>query len=186
MEVGYICVSMLTSNTLSFMQLPRYDHYTDESKTVFEFVSTGPKGCIRKLVEYVDTGSGNLYNLGFGDINENDGRIDDTIVSNNGDRQKVLATVAATVDEFTSNYPHAIIFATGSTDARTRLYRIGIHRHLLEIQDKFAIFGYCKINYWEEFTRGKDYLAFLLTRKENRQTLWQRLQILNQMNQMEG
>lgn len=168
------------------MYLPRYDYYTDESKTVFEFLSIGPKGCIRKLVEFVDTGHGNLYNLGFGDINEDDGRIDDRIISNNGDTQKVLATVAATVDDFTSKYPQATIFATGSTEARTRLYRIGIHRHLFEIQDRFVIFGYCKVNYWEEFGMEKNYLAFLLTRKENQQTLWKRLQVLNQINQTEG
>lgn len=167
------------------MQLPRYDHYTDDSKTVFEFISEGPKGCIRKLVEYTYAGVGEIYNLGFGDITESNKEVDDVIVSNNGDMAKVLATVAASIDEFTENYPFAAVFAVGSSQSRTRLYRIGINRHLHEIRDKFVIFGHCKVNFWEEFEKGKDYQAFFISRKENKQELWLQLQVLNRMNQTE-
>jgi hypothetical protein len=34
-----------------------------------------------------------MYNLGFGDYNEITGLIDDKVITNNGDREKVLATV---------------------------------------------------------------------------------------------
>lgn len=45
-----------------------------------------------------------MYNLAFGDI-DIDGGIDDYNVTDNGDRNKILATVANAVDEFTRRYP---------------------------------------------------------------------------------
>src|SRR5690554_1018587 len=60
--------------------------------------------------------------------------IDDKTVSNNGDSEKVLATVVATVYAFSDKYPDSWIFATGSTKARTRLYRMGITRYIDEIK----------------------------------------------------
>lgn len=161
------------------MHLPRYDHYTNASKTIFEFVSEGPKGRIRKLVEYVPVDANDIYNLGFGDASESEVLYDDMIVSNNGDSVKVLATVAATVYEFTDRYPKAAVLATGSTRSRTRLYRMSITRHLREIREQFAIFGYCRSNYWEEFNKEKDYEVFLLTRIENRKELWLELKTIN-------
>ena len=41
-----------------------------------------------------------VYNIAFGDKDNTTGNIDDTIISNNGDSEKVLATVAATVYAF--------------------------------------------------------------------------------------
>jgi hypothetical protein len=63
-----------------------------------------------------------LYNLAFGDKDHSTGEIDDKVISNNGDSEKVLATVVATVYAFTDKYPETWIYATGSTKARTRLY----------------------------------------------------------------
>jgi len=61
-----------------------------------------------------------------------------------------------------------MIFATGSTKVRTRLYRMGITNNLAEIKEDFAIFGLTiEQNNWEEFIIGKDYEAFLITKKEN-------------------
>ena len=55
------------------------------------------------MVQYTDTGTENIYNLGFGDYNDTSGKIDDFSVTNNGDSLKVLATVASTVYAFTEN-----------------------------------------------------------------------------------
>jgi len=89
-------------------------------------------------------------------------------VTNNGDSLKVLATVASTVYAFTEKYPKAAIIATGSTSARTRLYRMGITNNLDEISEDFAIFGYNEDEQWVEFEIGEDYEAFLITKKENK------------------
>jgi hypothetical protein len=60
-------------------------------------------------------------------------------ISNNGDSPKVLATVASTVYAFLERYPDAYVFATGSTNSRTRLYRMGISANYLEIRKDFNI-----------------------------------------------
>ena len=94
--------------------------------------------------------------------------VNDLSVTNNGDSLKVLATVASTVYAFTENYPEAWIFATGSTKARTRLYRMGITNNLVEIQNDFIVFGLTvNDNIWEDFIAGEDYEAFLITKKQN-------------------
>ncbi len=133
---------------------------------VYEFASEGSKGKISKLVIYSETHLHNFYNLGFGDKDETTGDIDDTIVTNNGDSEKVLATVAATLYSFTEKFPDAIIFASGSTAARTRLYRIGITNNLEEIKADFEVFGLTNENNWVRFEKRKDFKAFLVKRKK--------------------
>jgi len=59
-----------------------------------------------------------IYNLGFGDWNEEKGDIEDMVATNNLDRQKVLATVADTVLDFTGSHPVTFVFAQGSTPAQ--------------------------------------------------------------------
>ena len=87
-------------------------------------------------------------------------------VTNNGNSLKVLATVASTIYAFIEKHPNSWIVATGSTDARTRLYRMGITNNLVEISNDFYIFGYTKNEVWGEFIVGYDYEAFLVTKKQ--------------------
>ncbi len=100
---------------------------------VFEFVSEGPKGEISKLVQFGETNLKDFYNLAFGDKDPATGEINDSVVSNNNDSDKVLATVVATVYAFTNKHPEAWVYATGSTRSRTRLYRMGLTKYLAEI-----------------------------------------------------
>jgi hypothetical protein len=90
--------------------------------------------------------------------------LDDSIRSNNGDRDKVLATVAFTALTFMDQYPKAEIFVEGSTAARTRLYQMGINNNLLEISLNFNVKGY-REGSWEAFRQGRNYKAFLIQRK---------------------
>ena len=131
---------------------------------VFEFMSEGTKGQIPKLIKYSETNLKDMYNLAFGDKNPDTGDIDDKVVSNNGDSEKVLATVVATIYAFFDKYPDSWIFATGSTKARTRLYRMGITKYIDEIKVDFEIFG-LKENEWEPFKKEIEYDAFLVRRK---------------------
>ena len=146
------------------MKYPRYEYVAGSQMLHYEFTSEGPKGSIKKIVEYAETSIENVFNLGFGDYDEALGGINDKSVTNNGDSQKVLATVASTVYAFTSKYPGAWIYATGSTEARTRLYRMGLTNNLTEIAEDFFVYG-LKDEQWEEFVVGEDYEAFLVTRK---------------------
>ena len=146
------------------MNLPRYELKAEKSLMVFEFVSEGPKGQIPKLIKYSETNLKGLYNLAFGDKDQTTGDINDTIVSNNGDSEKVLATVVATVYAFTDKHPDYMIYATGSTKARTRLYRMGITKYMTEIENDFEVYG-LKNGEWEFFEKEVDYEAFLAKRK---------------------
>lgn len=146
------------------MHIERYNLKAGKASMVFEFTSIGPKGNIRKIVQYSQTNYHGLYNLGFGDKNSATGEIDDQIISNNDDSEKVLATVIATAYVFTSEYPDALIYATGSTHARTRLYRMGISKYLDQVIEDFVIYGEIE-NGWEPFEKGKDYNGFLVKRK---------------------
>lgn len=135
-----------------------------DKSTLYEFVSSGPNGDFRKAVVFTRTNLVNLYNLGFGDVKPDGRGIDDRVVTDNGDTQKVLATVANIVFDFTERFPDAMVFATGSTPARTRLYRRGITMHLTLMSDVFRIFGLAD-NAWHPFEKGYEYDAFYVARK---------------------
>lgn len=107
----------------------------------FEFISSGPNGDIIKVIQYTPTNIPNVYNLGFGDKNNNTGDISDSITSNNGDREKVLSTVAFTTLKFLNRYQNYSVLAVGLTPARTRLYQIGIMKNLPEISVEISILG---------------------------------------------
>ncbi|UXP32857.1 hypothetical protein N6H18_02655 [Reichenbachiella agarivorans] len=146
------------------MKLPRYNLSSDSQLTTFEFVSEGPNGRIVKLVQYSPTNLKNVYNLAFGDKNGQTGEINDLTISNNGDSEKILATVVSTVYAFTDQHPVANIYATGSTESRTRLYRIGITKYIEEISEHFHVYGELDKG-WEKFEKDRDYLGFLVYRK---------------------
>jgi hypothetical protein len=146
------------------MKLDKYELKSGEQLEVFEFVSVGPNGRIIKLVQYAPTNYKDLYNLGFGDKNSVTGEIDDFVISNNGDSEKVLATVVATLYAFTDKHRGAMVYATGSTKSRTRLYRMGITKYLDEIQQDFEIYGEIEDG-WEEFKKDTEYEAFFVKRK---------------------
>jgi hypothetical protein len=146
------------------MRLERYTLKANEDLMAFEFISEGPKGRITKWIQFTKSKNSNLYNLGFGDKIEGFDDIDDIVVTDNKDSQKVLATVAVTVLEFTEKYPDAWIFATGSTKSRTRLYQIGISQNLNELEQYFDIYGQNK-GEWVKFEKNVPYEAFLVNRK---------------------
>jgi hypothetical protein len=145
------------------MKYARYPVIASKEDHTYEFFSEGPSGRIRKIVFYEKIGD-DLFNLGFGDWNSERQKVDDSIRSNNGDRDKVLATVAFTALDFTDEFPAALIFVEGSTSARTRLYQIGISNNLLEINENFEVQGY-QSEHWEPFRQGRNYESFLIRRK---------------------
>ena len=145
------------------MHLPRYQYKTNSGFLDYEFFSEGPKGKIKKVIRYTKIGDA-VFNLAFGDLDEATGEISDTVVTNNNDSRKVLATVAATVYDFTDQYPGSLVVAKGSTLSRTRLYRMGITNYLEQISSEFDISGLINGS-WEQSTERRDYEAFLIHRK---------------------
>lgn len=83
--------------------LDRYDFSVSPTFFDYEFESVGDKGVIKKVARF-SLIEGSLYNFGFGDLNEETGEISDSVVSNNGDGDKVLVTVAQIIYYFTGIY----------------------------------------------------------------------------------
>lgn len=145
----------------------KYEVYTNRKSTddynVTVFISEGDKGNIAKRIVFSATELENVYNLAFGDIDEN-GELNDYNISDNGDRNKVLATIVDVIRTYTEKYPHRLIFFKGSTDQRTRLYRMAIGLNLEELSEQFDIYAYVN----EEivlFEQGLPVSAFLIKRK---------------------
>ena len=146
------------------MRLEQYQLEADATFMTFEFISEGPKGKIDKLIIYSETPVKGIYNLAFGDKISNTNEIDDLVVTDNKDSEKVLATVVASIYSFTNEYPKARVVLAGSTKARTRLYRMGISIYFEELNDDFFITGYIN-NKWVIFDRNINFEAFSVKRK---------------------
>lgn len=119
------------------------DLYIKDAYSIFEFFSIGQRGIILKRIAFIPTTNDRVYNLSFDDVNLN-GEMSSYAISDNGDRNKILATVAYAVDIYLEKYPDRYIFFTGSTDGRTRLYRMAVALNYDELSMKFDI--YCQTN----------------------------------------
>ncbi|GAA3975559.1 DUF6934 family protein [Mucilaginibacter dorajii] len=148
------------------MNLKSYPCLIKNDYLDYEFYSEGPNGRIKKAVRFTRMTHEEpiFYNLGFGDVSQETDLIDDNIVSNNDDRDIVLATVAKTVIDFTNIHGNHYVFATGSTSSRTRLYQMGISGLWEEISKDFKVLGFVKGD-WQPFQKNVNYEAFLVKRK---------------------
>lgn len=149
------------------MNLERYEYNIGPRPRQYEFFSEGPRGRIRKVVKfklYISNGTP-YYNLIFGDWVEYSGKIDDRVVSNNGDAQRIFATIAAIVIDFTNSFPDALISGIGSSPSRNRLYQMHFNSLRGVIEPLFEIFGQMENGIWEVFEANTNYIAFLVKRK---------------------
>lgn len=129
----------------------------------FDFMSEGPR-TIRKAVIYQKLPRPGAYNLVLVDIDEHN-QLDDFSVSDNGDRDKVLATVVQTLFNFFDQHPHASVSFTGSTPARTRLYQAAIARELDRASERLDVYGLVD-SQPEPFERNKAYAGFVIFQKQ--------------------
>ena len=150
------------------MHLPHYELTIGESKLIFEFISQGPKGDIPKIIVFSKISDNGLYNLAFGDLDTKTGSVNDRVVSNNGDSEKVLATVVQALYIFFNSYPTCIVVAKGSTKSRTRLYRMGISKFRGLVNNVLFIMGReTEVSDWEEFQLNKEYISFAVQIKKS-------------------
>jgi hypothetical protein len=147
----------------------KYQYYTAayvaDDLSIFEFISSGKHGHIRKRILFQPTDFKGVYNLAFGDLSP-DGEIDDQTVSNNGDRDKILATIVRSVDLYTNRYPRRWIYLMGNTNGKARLYRMAVTLHFKELSEKFEV--YCRVEGETEFLRFQKDLpvtGFLVKRR---------------------
>jgi hypothetical protein len=148
------------------MDVRGYDVRMSEHLWSYEFYSEGPKGKVKKIIQYFPfyLEGKTCFNLFLGDWNEEKKLFDDVTVTNNKDSIKVLTTVAQTVIEFTDSFPDAFVHIKGNTASRTRLYLIGIAKNWTDISTLFTVFGNID-NKWQLFLKNVNYEAFMINRK---------------------
>ena len=161
------------------MQIEKYRTQSTVDSLIYTFESVGER-VIRKVVVYsrfenpkiIGLSKNTLvFNLAFGDLDSEMDTWDDQVESRNKDTEKVLATVANTAFEFWEEYPDALIFFRGSQPLgekarRTRLYQMKMNRYFTDINLIAVVSGF-ENNKWEEFSANKNYLAFLVSKKNN-------------------
>lgn len=118
----------------------------NDELTQFEFISIGKKGEFPILIKFspIDP-TRTIWNLGFGvAVLDNQGfviRIDDTIVIDNGDVNKIFATVAQKALDFLNIFPDRYVYFNGSDAIRTRKYRQILSHHFEEINPDYRVFS---------------------------------------------
>ena len=150
----------------------KYEYYaairTADDLSSFDFISTGKNGSFVKRIVFMRTEIDRVYNLAFGDVMEN-GEIDHYSITDNGDRNKILATVFDVVNTYTVRYPERFIYFRGSTSERTRLYRIAIGLNLEELSRVFDIFVEIEgDDRFIPFRKNMELEAFLIKRKSKK------------------
>lgn len=149
------------------MEYEKYEFVRGKDEFEYVFYSVGPKGRIKKVVGFQLFEDSKInYNLSFTDWDEQSGQKTDKVVTNNQDRDKVLATVAAIAVDFIIAHQEVLIFALGRTLSRVRLYQMGITRVIDNLDPKFVIEGYL-IDEWMPFEKGLRYEAFRLKLNSN-------------------
>lgn len=119
---------------------------------------------INKVVAFQQTSVATIYNLGLADYDPTTGEIDDTIITDNGDMEKILATIFQIVLYYLSINPNHIVYFSGNSPSRTRLYRIAINHSLNELTVLVDVLGVINLQP-EPFTANRAYDGFLIRKK---------------------
>lgn len=146
------------------MFLERYPFEVSPDHCEYEFFSSGPNGKIKKLVlfEPMEIFFGErIYNLSLCDWNEYTMSRNFDVISDNKDTEMVLLTISAIVMDFVERFPRSVIWATGSTAARTRRYQMSLNKYYSQIQPFFNIQGMLSGGEIQPFTKGANYTGFL-------------------------
>ena len=148
------------------MDEPIYPLKKSNDSIIFHFESIGPKGIFLKEVRFdpVEDFS-DYYQLILADIDKENNK---SVLSEsrNHDMNKIMATVIKCIVIFLENHLSSKIVFSGSTEIRTRLYRIIINKLLDKIRDKFEIEGFSDIHGLEPFNLNHEYSFFVISIKQ--------------------
>jgi hypothetical protein len=146
------------------MNLPRYNLLTDETRDIYYFISIGAKSKILKGIHFTKINQDPIvFNLALGDVDSVTGKLDDRVVTNNGDRDMILATSAFAIIDFCKNNKGVSVFIEGNTIAKRRLYQIGISKYIDEIGNEFDVYDLREsTDSWEFYAKNKEYKALLV------------------------
>ena len=147
------------------MEKPTYNLKSSPDGLYHVFESTNGVKSVQKAIAFLPfEESANLFQLIFGDL-KSDGEIDTFAVSNNKDTTVILTTVVGTLFYFFEQNPDKSVAFTGSTAARTRLYRAVISKFVNESEPFYQILGITEEGSFEIFNKNKNYTGYLISLK---------------------
>ena len=151
------------------MDLQSYEPHLSRDHLCYTFISKGVRGEIQKVVKFrlIQTRPMVVYNVAFGDFNKSEIGFNENVISNNGDADKVLQTVARIVMLFCRRHPQVYVMAKGSSAARNRLYQMMISNRLAEIEDRCEILGILGPD-TVAFRKNINYEGFLVREKRDK------------------
>jgi hypothetical protein len=167
---------------------------TRTKKVQYLFESRGNRTII-KAIEYTPVRrfqGRTIYNLGFGDYNEESGQMLDDVNSNNGDMRRVFSTVLNTIPRFFKEHPNTAIWIQGSDseddfrkscedgckkkcthlcknfNRRIKMYTYYIDRNFTRLAKEYILFGFNDAAEPSsmQYIAGNEYTAILIYRKK--------------------
>jgi hypothetical protein len=148
------------------MNEPSYEVATSTDALCFDFESISAEKIIQKQVRFTAfPDAPTVFNMALIDI-VNGGTDSDLTVSNNQDMRKVLATVGKCLIAFFDIYPRAVVVFSGSTQSRTRLYRVAITQNLSLIDTVWEVLGF-QNDTFEPFVPNQPYQSFAIRLKKS-------------------
>lgn len=134
-----------------------------DNKTFYLFQSEGRQGKVMKAVAFT-LDNDNLWNLGFGDLKN--GKIDDSVITNNFDVPKVMRTIAKIIFDFIEQHPDKFVIIKPVDEKRKRLYNRIFQRHYEDIEPIFELIGIIGYHI-EPYSKEKSYDFFVLKLKSD-------------------
>jgi hypothetical protein len=148
------------------MEKPNYPIDSFENELFHFFDSIGNEIVTKKVVAfYTSKENEQVYRLILGDVLD-DGNIDIYSTSQNNDMEMILTTVIKTIEKFFIRYPDKIVTFTGSTPARTRLYRAVISKFVNNDDYSYKIYGIKSDNDAELFQNNHSYIGYLILKDD--------------------
>lgn len=149
------------------MEKPTYIFQASENHQYYFFESVGTR-TIQKVVIYQSfEDSQDIVELAFGNL-KSDYSIDVYAVDDNEDMPLVISTVISTIFDYLEYFPEKIIYFTGSTPSRTRLYRAAITKSIQNIEPNYQVLGLKDDDNIEIFNKNQTYKSFLISRKNEK------------------
>lgn len=172
-----------------------------ENGLVFFFISKGEQDIIKAIqFSFVQERNGrNIYNLGFGDYDPENDKLEDDVNTNNGDAFRVFNTVLSTIPIFFQHFANEVLMVQGSDGSpefvekcklickkkcvdecknynrRINVYRGYVDKNYLELIAEYQFLGGIKNNeegiIVEPYERYKKYDSVFLFRKNHNFTL---------------
>ena len=139
---------------------------TGKMKFTFESNNVDGTNPVIKMVEYLPIirMGRKYYNLEFGDYSPEKDRIDDRVVTDNGDMRRVLKTVATTLETFFEEFPDKEVHIDGSDSVRRAYYHKLIRDYFDLIPRHFKVQGHSN-NSLEIFKAGSQYDFIVISKR---------------------